>query len=123
MADIIQIKRSLVTGTVPGAGSLAEGEMAINIADKKGWIGDTSGDPVLIIDNGVQIVNAVDVVYDNSTSGLTATNVQAAIDELVTNLGNHTSDTNNPHNTNWGNLGGIPATFPPEQHGHDGGTF
>jgi hypothetical protein len=62
-------------------------------------------------------------VYDNSTSGLTATNVQAAIDELVTNLGNHTSDTNNPHNTNWGNLGGIPATFPPEQHGHDGGTF
>jgi len=123
MADIIQIKRSLTTGTVPGAGSLSEGEMAVNIPDKKGWIGDATGNPILIIDNGTQIINADDVVYDNTSSGLTATDVQAAIDEVVTDLSAHTSDTNNPHNTNWGNLGNIPSTFPPDQHGHDGGIF
>ena len=31
------------------------------------------------------IVNAIDVVYSNTTSGLSATNAQAAIDELATN--------------------------------------
>jgi len=123
MADILQIKRSLSSGTVPAAGSLAEGELAINIPDKKGWIGDDNGDPVLIIDNGVQVINASDVIYDNSSSGLTATDVQAAIDEVLGIINNHINDTNNPHNTSWSNLIGIPSTFPPSQHGHDGGVF
>jgi len=123
MADILQIKRSLTTGTVPAAGSLAEGELAINIADKKGWIGDDNGDPILIIDNGLPVINADDVIYDNTTSGLTATDVQAAIDEVLGIINAHINDTNNPHNTNWSNLGGIPSDFPPAPHGHDGGTF
>jgi len=123
MADIIKIKRSLVASTVPGAGSLAEGEMAVNIPDKKGWIGDAAGDPVLIIDNGTQIVDAIDVVYDNSSSGLTSLNVQDAIDELINIINTHINDTDNPHNTNWGNLGNVPTEFPAEAHGHDGGTF
>jgi hypothetical protein len=123
MADIIQIKRSVTSGSEPGAGSLSEGELAINIADKKGWIGDTLGDPILIIDNGQQVINATDVVYDNTSSGLTATDVQAAIDEVLGVINNHKNDTNNPHQTSWSNLGGIPSTFPPSSHGHDGGTF
>jgi hypothetical protein len=121
MADIIKIKRSLVAGTSPS--SLSEGELGVNIPDKKIWIGDENDSPVLIVDEGNLTPIAADVSYDNSTSGLTADNVQAAIDELLNLLNGHKNDTNNPHHTSWTNLEGLPATFPPESHGHDGGTF
>ncbi len=123
MADIIQIRRSIVSSTVPAAASLAEGELAVNIPDQMLWVGDTAGDPILLVDNGVQVINAVDVLYDNTTSGLTATEVQAALDEIVVMLNGHTTDTNNPHSTSWSNLLNVPSEFPPEQHGHDGGIF
>jgi hypothetical protein len=123
MADIIKIRRSLTASTVPAAASLSEGELAVNIVDKKLWIGDTAGDPVLLIDDAVQVINAADVVYDNSTSGLTATDVQAAIDEVLSDFSAHESDTSNPHSTSWSNLLNIPTEFPAEAHGHDGGTF
>ena len=47
--------------------------------------------------------SALTVIYDNTTSGLTATNVQTAIDELsaekaeLTSLTTHTGNTSNPH--------------------------
>jgi hypothetical protein len=122
MADIIQIKRSLTAGTVPATGSLAEGEFAVNIPDKKVWVGDANGDPILIVDEGNIAPDASDVVYDNSSSGLTATDVQAAIDEVLSMLNSHINDTDNPHNVTWSQIG-HPSTFPPEQHGHDGGIF
>jgi len=117
MADILQIKRSLTTSTVPGAGTLAEGELAINIPDQLGWIGDTNGDPILIISPSGSI-NATDVVYDNASSGLTATNVQAAIDELDSILDTHLADTNNPHNVTT-----LQISAAPFEHGHDGGIY
>ena len=40
-------------------------------------------------------LSADDVAYDNTTSGLTATDVQNAIDELVTKVNSVTSDVNN----------------------------
>jgi len=46
MADVIQIKRSLTAGTVPADGSLAEGELAANILEKKLWVGDDQGNPI-----------------------------------------------------------------------------
>jgi len=123
MADILQIKRSLTSGSAPAAASLAEGEFAVNIPDKKVWVGDTNGDPVLIVDEGAITPEASDVIYDNSSSGLTATDVQAAIDEVLDLLNTHTSDTSNPHHTSWNNLELKPTTFPSSPHGHDGGTF
>jgi len=52
MSDVkIKIKRSLVPGTVPGILSL--GELAINIPDKKIYIGDDSTDGNTLIFNGV----------------------------------------------------------------------
>jgi hypothetical protein len=122
MADVIQIKRSLTAGTIPADGSLAEGEFAVNIPDKKVWVGDTSGNPVLIVDEGDITPEASNVIYDNTSSGLTATNVQAAIDEVLSMLNSHVNDTNNPHDVTWDQIS-HPATFPPEQHGHDGGIF
>jgi len=123
MADIIKIKRSLTASTVPAAASLSEGELAVNIVDKKLWVGDTAGDPILLVDNGVQVINASDVIYDNSTSGLTASNVQAAIDEVLAAFNTHANDTSNPHDTSWSNLLNVPTEFPAAAHGHDGGTF
>jgi len=46
MADILKIRRSLVSGNVPAPASLGEGELAANIPDKKLWIGDSNGDPI-----------------------------------------------------------------------------
>jgi hypothetical protein len=45
---------------------------------------DAGGNPVVFDPSvpGSITINAVDVVYDNTTSGLTATDVQAAIDEI-----------------------------------------
>jgi hypothetical protein len=123
MADIIQIKRTFTAGVVPAASSLAGGELAVNIPDKKMWIGDNGGNPILIVDEGSLTPIASNVSYDNSSSGLSATDVQAAIDEVLGLLNSHTSDTNNPHHTSWSNLESLPADFPPSQHGHDGGTF
>jgi hypothetical protein len=41
--------------------------------------------------------NAADIPYSNGTSGLSATNVQAAIDEIDSDLDGHISNTSNPH--------------------------
>ena len=52
MSDVkIKIKRSLIPGTIPGILSL--GELAINIPDKKIYIGDDSTDGNTLIFNGV----------------------------------------------------------------------
>lgn len=40
-----RVKRSLVTTIEPPAGSLPEGVLAVNIIDKKLWIGDVNGNP------------------------------------------------------------------------------
>ncbi|RLA58610.1 MAG: hypothetical protein DRQ78_11710, partial [Epsilonproteobacteria bacterium] len=53
MADILKIRRSLTTGTVPLSGSLSEGELATNIPDKKLWVGDALGNPIEIIDKNL----------------------------------------------------------------------
>ena len=123
MANIIQIKRSITTTVVPADGTLAEGELAINILDRNVWVGNTAGNPVLLIDGGNIILNAVNVIYDNVSSGLTATNVQAALDEIMSIVSGHIADTANPHDTRWGNLLDIPDYFPPEPHDHDCGYF
>ena len=47
MANIIKPKRSESTGQTP---TLSPGELAVNIADKKVWVADSSGTPVLIVD-------------------------------------------------------------------------
>jgi serine acetyltransferase len=50
MVQTILIKRSFTTGAEPA--SLAPGEVAINVTDKKVWVGDAASAPVLINDKG-----------------------------------------------------------------------
>lgn len=47
---VLKLKRSLISGITPDAGSLALGEVAINIADRKVWVG-TGGEiaPAILI--------------------------------------------------------------------------
>jgi len=52
MSTVIKIKRSTSSGSAPATGSLAAGELAVNITDKKMWVG-TGGEldaPVLLVD-------------------------------------------------------------------------
>lgn len=55
---------------------------------------------------GVNQVNASDLPYDNSSSGLTATDTQAAIDELDSRI----DDIENPQIDDLGNTGGVEIT-------------
>ncbi len=57
MANILQIKRSLTTLSVPASGVLAEGELVSNIPDKKLWIGDDSGNPISL--NEIEYLNDI----------------------------------------------------------------
>lgn len=49
---IIKTKNSVTASGVPADGSLSRGELAVNIADKKLWVGDASSNPVSLAFEG-----------------------------------------------------------------------
>lgn len=69
---------------------------------------------------GAGLVDAVDVSYDNSTSGLAATDVQTAIDEVDSDLDNHIAATS-AHGTT-GDVVGTSDTQALTNKDIDGGT-
>jgi len=54
MATIIRSKRTLDAAKEPLAGSLQLGELAVNVTDRKMWVGDQAGDPVELVNNDPQ---------------------------------------------------------------------
>ena len=50
MANKIITKNSNTTTVAPGAGSLLQGELAVNIPDGKLWVGDAAGDPTAMVE-------------------------------------------------------------------------
>lgn len=119
MADIVQTLRSFTPAAVPAAGTLLEGQLAVNIPDKKIWIGNTDGDPVIIF-------NSSNVgVSDHTQLTNIGTNTHDQIDA-------HIAATDNPHSVTPGQIGAAPAdhthewaditdppaTFPPAAHTH-----
>lgn len=65
MTTVIKTKNSTTTTTAPS--SLAQGELAVNITDKKLWVGNAAGTPVQLINGGS------DGVFTSVTdSGLTS---------------------------------------------------
>ena len=71
------------------------------ILDKlKNVDGDGSGLDADLLDgnDSSYYTDSSNIQYDNSSSGLSSTNVKSAIDELDSNLDSHLSDTSNPHN-------------------------
>ena len=54
MANVIKLKNSVTTTTVPS--SLEQGEVAINITDKKMWVGNASTTPILLFQGVPQYI-------------------------------------------------------------------
>lgn len=72
-----------VTATTPAGTSLPQGAFVIN----QSVLACLNGAVLTVyVSAGATTIDAEDVNYDNSGSGLTATDVQAAIDELVTSI-------------------------------------
>jgi len=108
MATTIVLKNSVTTTNTPS--SLAQGEVAINVTDKKVWVGNAATTPVLLITGGT------DGVFTSVTdSGLTNTRVTyAGAGGLLKDSASITTDGTNitaggfsgPHN------GTVGATTP-----------
>jgi len=62
----IKTKNSTTSTSTPASGSLLQGELAVNITDKKLFVGNASGNPVEITNQGVTAVSG-------STSGIYVT--------------------------------------------------
>ena len=79
----IILKKSSVSGKIPQTTDLEYGELALNYTDGVLYYKSNTNNvlPLVSGDDGGS-TSAVVVTYDNTTSGLTATNVQDAIDEL-----------------------------------------
>ena len=69
----IKIKNSTTPSSVPSAASLSQGELAVNISDKKLFVGNASGDPVELTNQGVLSVNGATGDVTVSSIGFTYT--------------------------------------------------
>lgn len=82
--DTFTVDGVAVTATSPAGTALPAGAFVIN----QSVIGVVNSSVLtLFVGGGASTIDAEDVDYDNSGSGLTATDVQAAIDEVVGDIG------------------------------------
>ena len=82
MATIIKTKNSVTASSTPS--SLVQGELAVNITDKKMWIGDASTTPILLVDTGA----AISTTTDNTWTGTqTFAGTTAKLGAVTTNIG------------------------------------
>jgi hypothetical protein len=65
MATTIKIKNSSTSGAIPTAGNLVQGELAVNLADRK-IFSKTSGGTVVELSGGARGASSDDVFYENS---------------------------------------------------------
>lgn len=68
MAVTIITKNSSTASSVPGAGSLTQGELAVNVTDKKLYTKDSGGTVVLLSDGSISLATPLAVV-GNATAG------------------------------------------------------
>jgi hypothetical protein len=99
-------------GDLPAASGLAANTIYIVRNDA----GAPSGNGLYWVQSGawafldaLNVQNASEVSYDNSTSGLAATDTQAAVDEVDGNVDTHVGDTANPHAVSAAQAGAEPA--------------
>jgi hypothetical protein len=84
MAAIIKTHHSTTPAAEPT--NLEPGELAVNIVDQKLWVGDGTATPIALVDPADIPTTSADIPYDNTGSGLTADNVQDAVDEIVSDV-------------------------------------
>lgn len=86
---IIKVKRTAVSGRVPTAGQMAEGELALNMPDGKVYYKDNNG-AVKTINSDAKWTNIVDkpaVIAAGATAQLAREAIGAAVNETTVNLG------------------------------------
>lgn len=86
--DTMTVDGTPVTVYLPSGTAPLTGAYVINSE----VIAALNGSRVTLYTGGVSTLDADDVTYDNTSSGLTATDAQAAIDELNTNIGTVAGD-------------------------------
>lgn len=92
MANIIKIKNSVTTSNTPS--SLEQGEMGVNITDKKIWFGNAATTPVLFNDTlpltNPTVTNYTETPYSaNSSTAITLSLSNGTI-QIITLTGNCT---------------------------------
>lgn len=92
MANTIKLKNSIVTTVAPA--SLSQGEMGINITDKKLWIGDSSSAPVSLNED-LPLVNPLvtdytETMYAANTGTAISLNLDNGTMQVLTLTGNAT---------------------------------
>ena len=114
MATILKTKNSVTAASAPS--SLAQGELAVNITDKKMWVGNASSTPVQILGSGVTndaggsntqvqynssglLAGSANMTFDGTTltaNALYSTNVTTANGGLIANQGFYITSSNAP---------------------------
>lgn len=98
MATVIKIKNSVTTTTTPS--TLDQGELAVNIADKKMWIGNASSSPVLLFQGNPQYI------IEDATVGAVAATGTINFDLLSQSVLYYTTDASGNWTVNFrGNSG------------------
>jgi hypothetical protein len=66
MAITIITKNSATPGSVPSGGSLTQGELAVNVADKKLFTKDSGGTVITLSDGSLSLATPLTVVGNNT---------------------------------------------------------
>ena len=102
MANTIIIKNSSTTTAVPGAGDLVQGELAVNVTDKKLFTKDSGGSVVQLNANEVTLNGAETLTNKTLTSpilntatatGLKETKVAMSANDINLSAGNYFTKT------------------------------
>ncbi len=78
MSQIMKQLRSTAAAAIPGAASLEEGQLAVNIADALLWVGDAAGNPVAL--GGGGITRNLRIQGENNTGGTITEGTVVAFD-------------------------------------------
>ena len=85
MTTVIKTKNSTTTTTAPS--SLAQGELAVNITDKKLWVGNAAGTPVQIAGTGAATAGGSNTQVQYNSSGAFAGSSNMTFDGTALTLG------------------------------------
>ena len=92
MANTIIIKNSSTASAVPSAGSLTQGELAINVTDKKLYTKDSGGSVVQLGANEVTLTGT-ETLTNKTLTGLKETKVAMGASDIDLSAGNYFTKT------------------------------